>query len=211
MGRLLRVEGLLPVTAAVAFLLLFGLLGGAGDPSPAAPWVGLGVLVAPAIMGYAHRGAAAWAAGLAAVVWTSLAHTASAALVAWAYALVAIAITRRDRSPVAAPVPRRQPPAPAGLPQVAVPAEVAGLSLLTLAMAGFVATLLGYAGTPWLTAVIAVFGLGSSPSTWPSPAGPTRTSRTPAPRRCTASRARAAGAPWRSRAASMCRSGRSAR
>jgi hypothetical protein len=160
MGRLLRVEGLLPVTAAVAFLLLFGLLGGAGDPSPAAPWVGLGVLVAPAIMGYAHRGAAAWAAGLAAVVWTSLAHTASAALVAWAYALVAIALTRRDRSPVAAPVPRRQPPAPAGLPQVAVPAEVAGLSLLTLAMAGFVATLLGYAGTPWLTAVIAVFGLG---------------------------------------------------
>jgi hypothetical protein len=160
MGRLLRVEGLVPVTGAVAFLLLFGRLGGAGDPSPAAAWVGLGVLVAPAIMVYAHRGAAAWAGVLAAVVWTSLAQTASAALVGWAYALVAIALTRRDRSPVAAMVPRRPPPAPAGLPHVAVPAEVAGLTLMTLAMATFVAVLLRYAGPPWITGVIAAFGLG---------------------------------------------------
>ncbi|MFI5890343.1 hypothetical protein ACIA5D_09505 [Actinoplanes sp. NPDC051513] len=162
MGRLLRVEGLVPVTGAVAFVLLFGRLGGAGDPSPAAPWVGLGVLLAPAIMVYAHRGAAAWAGVLAAVVWTSLAQTASAALVCWAYALVVIALTRRDRSQVAALVPRRQPPAPAGLPQVGVPAEVAGFALMVLAMAGFMAVLLRYAGPPWLTGVITVFGLGGA-------------------------------------------------
>ncbi|MCU7728654.1 hypothetical protein ODJ79_33495 [Actinoplanes sp. KI2] len=160
MGRLWRVEGLVPVSGAVAFLLLFGLLGGPGDPSPAAPWVGLGVLVAPALMVYAHRGAAAWAGVLAAVVWTSLAHTAAAALVAWAYALVAIALTRRDRSPVAAPVPRRRPPAPNGLPQVAVPTEVIGIAVLALATAGFVAVLARYLGPPWLVAVIGAFGLG---------------------------------------------------
>ena len=160
MGRLLRVEGLVPVSGAMAFLLLFGLLGGPGDPSPVAPWVGLGVLVAPAIMVYAHRGAAAWAAVLAAVVWTSLAHTAAAALVGWAYALVAIALTRRDRSPVAALVPRRQPPAPNGLPQIAVPAEVIGIAVLTIAMAGFVAVLARYAGPAWLVAVIGGFGFG---------------------------------------------------
>jgi len=160
MGRLLRVEGLVPVSGAMAFLLLFGLLGGPGDPSPVAPWVGLGVLVAPALMVYAHRGAAAWAGVLAAVVWTSLADTAAAALVCWAYALVAIALTRRDRSPVAALVPRRQPPAPDGLPQVAVPAEVIGIAVLALATAGFVAVLARYAGPAWLVAVIGAFGFG---------------------------------------------------
>ena len=160
MGRLLRVEGLVPVSGAIAFPLLFGLLGGPDDPSPVAPWVGLGVLVAPALMVYAHRGAAAWAGVLAAVVWTSLAHTAAAALVCWAYALVAIALTRRDRSPVAALVPRRQPPAPDGLPQVAVPAEVLGIAVLTLATAGFVLVLMRHAGPAWLVAVIGGFGFG---------------------------------------------------
>ncbi|WP_433293267.1 hypothetical protein ACQP2F_30200 [Actinoplanes sp. CA-030573] len=175
MGRLLRVEGLVPVAGVVAFLLLFGLLGGPGDPSPVAPWVGAGVLLAPALMAYAHRGAAAWGGVLAAVVWMSLAHTAAAALVAWGYALVAIALTRRDRSPVTAPVPRRRPPAPAratgarspgqrgepvGLPHVAVPAEVGGFALLILAMGGLVAVLTRQAGPAWLTGVIGGFGLG---------------------------------------------------
>ncbi|GAA0565449.1 hypothetical protein GCM10010172_56230 [Paractinoplanes ferrugineus] len=160
MGRLLRVEALVPVTGVVAFLLLFGVLGGPGDPSPQARWVGLGVLLAPAFMAYAHRGSAAWAGVLGAVVWTSLAGSPVTALVVWAYALVAIALTRRDRSPVTAPVPRRQPPAPRGLPHVALPAEVAGFALLVLAMAGFVAVLLDRAGPPSLAAVIAAFGLG---------------------------------------------------
>jgi hypothetical protein len=160
MGRLLRVEGLVPVSGTMAFLLLFGLLGGPGDPSPVAPSVGLGVLLAPALMVYAHRGATAWAGVLAAVVWTSLAHTTAAALVCWAYALVAIALTRRDRSPVAALVPRRQPPAPNGLPQVAAPAEVLGIAVLALATAGLVAVLARYAGPAWLVAVIGGFGLG---------------------------------------------------
>lgn len=160
MGRLRRVEGLVPAAGTVAFLLLFGVLGGAGDPSPYARGVGLGVLVAPALMVYAHRGAAAWAGVLCAVVWMSLAGTAAAALACWAYALVAIALTRRDRSPVTAPVPRRQPPSPRGLPHVAVPAEAGGFTLLVLATAGLVAVLLGRAGPGWLTGVIATFGLG---------------------------------------------------
>ncbi|GAA2637310.1 hypothetical protein [Paractinoplanes durhamensis] len=160
MGRLLRVEGLVPVTGVVAFLLLFGILGGPGDPAPEARWIGLGVLIAPALMAYAHRGAAAWAGVLAAVVWTSLAGSVVTALVGWVYALVAIALTRRDRSPLTAPVPRRQPPAPAGLPHVAVPAEAAGFTLLTLATAGFVAVLAHWAGVEALTAVIGAFGLG---------------------------------------------------
>jgi hypothetical protein len=160
MGRLLRVEGLVPATGVVAFLLLFGVLGGPGDPSPVAPWVAAGVLLAPALMVYAHRGAAAWAAVLAAVVWTSLAGSAAAALVGWAYALIAVALTRRDRSPVTAPVPLRPPPAPHGLPQVAVPAEVAGFALLVLSTGGLVAVLAGVAGGAWLTAVIGSFGLG---------------------------------------------------
>jgi hypothetical protein len=160
MGRLLRVEGLVPVTGVVAFLLLFGVLGGPGDPSEQARWVGLGVLLAPALMAYAHRGAAAWAGALAAVVWTSLAGSPVGALIVWAYALIALALTRRDRSPVTAPVPRRQPPAPRGLPNVAVPAEVAGFTLLTLATAGFVAVVARRIGVEALAAVIAAFGLG---------------------------------------------------
>jgi hypothetical protein len=151
---------LVPVTGVVAFLLLFGVLGGPGDPSPQARWVGLGALLAPAVMAYAHRGAAAWGGVLAAVVWTALAGSVGAALVGWAYALIAIAITRRDRSPLTAPVPRRQPPAPAGLAHVAVPAQAAGFTLLTLATAAFVAVLAEQAGVPWLAAVIAGFGLG---------------------------------------------------
>ncbi len=159
MGRLLRVESLVPATGTVAFLLVYGLLGGAADPSPAAPWVGFGVLLAPALMVYLHRGAAAWAGVLAAVVWTSLAGAMAAALLCWAYALVAILITRRDRPPIAGPAPRRQPPAPAGLPHVEVPAEVGGFALLGLAAAGLVPVLAG-GPVAWLAAVIGTFGLG---------------------------------------------------
>jgi len=159
MRRLLRVEGLVPATGVVAFLVIFGVLGGPADPSPAAPWVGLGVLLAPALMAYAHRGAAAWAGVLAAVVWTSLAGGVGVALTAWAYALVAITITRRDRSPVTVLVPRRQPPLPRGLPHVAVPAEVGGFALLVLAMAGLVGVLTG-GPRAGLTGVAAAFGLG---------------------------------------------------
>jgi hypothetical protein len=159
MGRLVRVEGLVAAAGAAAFLMIYGGLGGAADPSPLAPWVGLGVLLAPAPMAYVHRGAAAWGGVLAAVVWTSLAGNVATALVAWTYALVAILITRRDRAPVTSAAPLRQPPAPAGLPHVALPAEVAGFALLAVALLVLVVVLTG--GAPaWLTAVIAAFGLG---------------------------------------------------
>lgn len=156
---MVRVEGLVAAAGVAAFLMIFGGLGGAADPSPVAPWVGLGVLVAPALMAYAHRGAAAWAGVLAAVVWTSLAGSVATALVSWTYALVAIMITRRDRAPVTSPVPLRQPPSPPGLPHVAVPAEVAGFALLGLAVLGLLRVLTG-GPVPWLTGVIGAFGLG---------------------------------------------------
>ncbi|GIE95014.1 hypothetical protein [Paractinoplanes rishiriensis] len=159
MGRLVRVEGLVAVAGLAAFLMIFGGLGGASDPAPEARWVGLGVLVAPALMAYAHRGAAAWAGVLAAVVWTSLAGSVATALVSWTYALVAIVLTRRDRSPATSAVPLRQPPSPPGLPNVAVPAEVGGFALLLLAVGGLVRVLTG-GPVSWLAAVIAAFGLG---------------------------------------------------
>lgn len=159
MGRLVRVEGLVAAAGVAAFLMIFGGLGGAVDPSPAAPWVGLGVLLAPALMAYVHRGSAAWAGLLAAVVWTSLAGNVAAALVSWTYALVAVLVTRRDRAPVTSPAPLRQPPAPAGLPHVALPAEVGGFALLGLAALGLARVLTG-GPVSWLAGVIAVFGLG---------------------------------------------------
>ena len=160
MRLLLRVEGLVPAAGTVAFLLIFGVLGGAADPAPAARWVGLGALLAPAIMTYAHHGAAAWAGLLGAVLWTPLATGFGTVAVVWAYALVAVAVAQRDRPGPARPVPHRRAPAPVALPHVAAPAEVTGFALLVAAAAGVVWVGLDDAAVPWLALTIAAFGLG---------------------------------------------------
>ena len=160
MRRLPRLEALVPATGAAVFLLIFGVFGGADDPAPPARWVGAGVMLAPALMVYAHRRAAACAAIFCALLWTSLSGPYVAIVVAWAYAAVALLVARRDRPPPAAPGPHRRPPQPAALPRVAASTEVLGAVLIALAALG-----LGYVwsdrdAVPWLTPVIAAAGLG---------------------------------------------------
>ncbi|WP_127503608.1 hypothetical protein [Actinoplanes solisilvae] len=160
MRVLLRVETAVPAAGLVTFLLLFGLFGGPSDPAPAARWVGLGVLLAPAIMVYAHRAAAAWAAMLGAVLWTPLATGLGAVAAVWAYAGVAILVARLDRTPPPLPVPHRRPPAPYALPHVAAPAEVAGFALLLAAASGVAWVAVDDAAVPYLAATVAAFALG---------------------------------------------------
>lgn len=151
MRRVLRSEGLVPAAGVTAFLLIFGRFGGAADPAPEARWIGLGMLLAPALMAYVHRWSTAWAALLGAIVWSSLAAHAGTVAAVWAYAIVALVIARGDRPKKADPVPHRQPPAPRGLPHVAIPGEVIGFGLL--AVSALV--------TVWGNATaIAGFGLG---------------------------------------------------
>ncbi|MGK5681840.1 hypothetical protein [Actinoplanes sp. URMC 104] len=160
MRPLLRVQTLVPAAGLVVFLLVFGLFGGPSDPAEAARWVGLGVLLAPAVMVYAHRPAAACAAILGAVLWSPLATGLPTVLAVGAYALVAVLVARADRTPPPLPVPHRRPPRPYALPHVAAPAEVAGFALLVVAAGGVVWVGVDDAAVPWLAATIAAFGLG---------------------------------------------------
>jgi hypothetical protein len=159
MRRLLRVDALVPVTAVTLFLLIYGPLG-AAPSGTTARWAGLGALLAPAIMTYAHRGAAALAAVLGAVLWTPL--NGAAAVLVWAYAGLVLLIARRDRPPAAEPVPHRRPPVPSALPRVSGPAEVLGWALLALTV-----VLLGYAAghdgaAPWPAVVVVAGGEGAA-------------------------------------------------
>jgi hypothetical protein len=132
MRRVLRSESLVPAAGVIAFLLVFGRFGGAADPAPAARWAGLGLLLAPALMTYAHAWSAAFAALLGAIVWSSLAASPATVAVVWAYGLVVVVIAQRDRAAGPELVPHRAPPAPNGLPHVAVPTEVVGFALLVV-------------------------------------------------------------------------------
>ncbi|MBM2623044.1 hypothetical protein JIG36_46850 [Actinoplanes sp. LDG1-06] len=160
MRWLMRVDTSVPAAGVVTFLLVFGLFGGPSDPAPAARWVGLGVLLAPALMVYAHRGAAAWAAVLGAVLWTPLAINPGTVFATWGYAVVAILLSRLDKPPAPLPVPHRKPPSPYAVPHVAAPAEVAGFSLLVGAAAGVAWVAVDDAAVPWLAATVSAFGLG---------------------------------------------------
>jgi hypothetical protein len=142
------------------FLLLFGLFGGVARAAGWSRWRGLGVLLAPAVMVYAHRTAAAVAAVFAAVLWTPLAGPLPAVAVAWLYAGLVVRIARRDRPLPAEPLPHRLVPRPATVPRPAVPAEVFGYALAALAAAG----LLGAAaGSPaWLALAVPAAGLGAA-------------------------------------------------
>jgi len=160
MGRLLRAEALVPATGLAAFLLVFGLFGGAQDPGPLARWIGAGLLLAPALMAYAHRWAAAWASIFCALAWTSLSGRYVAVAVVWAYAAISVLVAQRDRPHPGEPVPRRRPPQPRLMPRVAMAAEATGAALIALAALG-----LGYVwsdvrAAPLLTAVIGGAGLG---------------------------------------------------
>ncbi|MEV4348828.1 hypothetical protein AB0J83_30600 [Actinoplanes sp. NPDC049596] len=160
MRVLMRVESVVPAGGLVAFLLLFGVLGGVSDPSPVARWLGLGVLLAPGLMVYAHRGAAAWAGLLGAVLWTPLATSFGAVLVVWGWALVSVGVAQKDRPVQELPVPHRRPPAPVGVPRVAAPAEVGGFALLVLSAAGVAWVALDEGAVPWVAGAVAAFGLG---------------------------------------------------
>jgi hypothetical protein len=160
MGRVLRAEGLVPATGLAVFLLVFGLFGGAQDPAPPARWVGAGLLLAPALMAYAHRWAAAWAAIFCALAWTSLSGPYVAVAVVWAYAAISVIVAQRDRPPAGEPVPRRRPPQPVLVPKVARATEATGAALVALAALG-----LGYVwsdvrAAPLLTLVIGGAGVG---------------------------------------------------
>jgi hypothetical protein len=160
MGRVLRAEGIVAATGLAVFLLIFGLFGGAQDPAPPAKWVGAGLLLAPALMAYAHRWAAAWAAIFCALAWTSLSGPYAAVAVVWAYAAISVMIAQRDRPHPGEPVLRRRPPQPALLPRVARATEATGAALIAFAALG-----LGYVwsdvrAAPLLTAVIGGAGLG---------------------------------------------------
>src|SRR5690349_1921638 len=150
MRPLLRVESTVPAAGLVTFLLVFGLFGGPSDPAPAARWVGLGVLLTPALMVYAQRGATAWAAVLGAVLWTPLATGFPTVLAVWAYAAVAVLVARLDTPPAPLPVPHRRPPAPYALPHVAAPAEAGGFALLVVSAAGVIWVAVDDAAVPWL-------------------------------------------------------------
>ncbi|MET0423431.1 MAG: hypothetical protein ABW046_06130 [Actinoplanes sp.] len=163
MRVLLRVEGLVPAAGLVAFLLIFGILGGAADPAEAARWIGLGALLAPAVMTYAHRVSAAAAGVLGAVLWTPLAGSFATVAVVWAYAGVALfvafrEVAFREKATAPPPGPHRKPPPPPGLPHVGVTAEVLGFTLLGSAAVGLVLAL--SQSPPWLAAVLPAFGLG---------------------------------------------------
>ncbi|GID31381.1 hypothetical protein [Paractinoplanes brasiliensis] len=160
MRWLMRVDTAVPVAGLVTFLLVFGVFGGPTDPAPAARWVGLGVLIGPALMVYAHRVAAVWAAVLGAVLWTPLAGSPGTVFATWGYAVVAILVSRLDRPPPPLPVPHRKPPPPYALPHVAAPAEVTGFALLLVAAAGVVWVAVDDAAVPWLAGTICAFSLG---------------------------------------------------
>jgi hypothetical protein len=160
MGLLRRAEGLVPATGLVVFLLVHGLFGGAQDPNPPARWVGAGVMLAPALMAYVHRWAAAWAAIFCALVWTSLSGPYVAIAVVWAYASVAVVIAQRDRPHAGEAVPHRRPPQPLLLPVVARVTEATGAVLIALAALGLGYVWSNQQAAPLLAAVLGVAGLG---------------------------------------------------
>jgi hypothetical protein len=158
----MRAEAVVPAGAVAAFLLVFGVFGGPGDAAPASRWLGLGALLAPVPMAYVHRGAAAFAAVLGAILWTALAATPGAALTVWAYAVMVFLLARGGHPEPPAPVPRRLPSRPAALPTIEVPAQAGGVALLGLAVAGLVRAGADERAASWLAGVLPAAGLGGA-------------------------------------------------
>jgi hypothetical protein len=144
MRRILRVEHLVPLISVAIFVLIVTV-----DPDPpctlrtpcgpdVASWVELGLLVAPAIMVYAHRWAAAWGAVTCAVAWPLLDRFAIDRL-GWAMflplvlALVAAFVARHRTARFEHLSPRAMVSPPPALPRV-------GGSLIVAAAVVFVAS-----------------------------------------------------------------------
>jgi hypothetical protein len=172
MRRFVRGEHLVSAAAVLSFLLLAG---GAPDPrcTPATPcppgpadWLLLGALLAPALMGYADRTAAAGAAVAAAALWLLPGEFFHGELgwrlaVPFAYAGLVVVVARRAATGPGGGAPSRIPPRPDRLPAVAVPSVAAGAALLLAAGTAAVAVPWRDPGTwPWLTAVVAAAGTG---------------------------------------------------
>jgi hypothetical protein len=129
MGRIWRVEHLVPVTGLVIFALVsFGVPDRPCTPAtPCTPdvpwWVAQGLLLAPMTMVYVHRWAAAWATVGCAASWLLLDrylddHLGPAVLLPWAYVVVAVVVARRGADRMEQIAPRAAVPAPATLPRV---------------------------------------------------------------------------------------------
>jgi hypothetical protein len=174
MRRFLRVEHLVPVTGLMIFLLVYA---GAPDPActvaaPCAPdvpsWVALGGLLAPAIMVYAHRWAAAWATVACAVSWLFIERlrtgaTGWAVLLPWAYAAVGVLVARYRADRIEQVAPRAVVPAPLALPGVGarLAGTAAAVLVATAALSGWVMwRQQDRAGTPLIALVVAAAGLG---------------------------------------------------
>jgi hypothetical protein len=183
MGRVLRVEHAVPVAAvAVALLVVAAFPPEAAGPSlgsvaaplgPAGPlagavrtvrWVALGLLAAPAVMVYLHRGAAAGGAVACALGWAVLGLGYGwRELLPCGYALVAVLVARH-RPVVAAdavPVPegRRPPPRPDAWPAAGGPAVALAVTVLAAAaLAGAGARGAGH--DAWLAPAVAAAGVG---------------------------------------------------
>ncbi|MCA2213941.1 hypothetical protein [Jidongwangia harbinensis] len=174
MRRFVPVIHLVPAAAVLSFAVLAG---GAPDPrcTPATPcppgpadWLLLGTLLAPALMVYAHRPAAAWAATGGAAVWllpTTFFHTTLGwrLVVPWAYAALVTAVARRAGPRPRTGAPCRMPPRPRSLPAVATPSLLSGTALLLAAVsAGLAVPWRTDRTAPWLTVVVAAAGLGAA-------------------------------------------------
>jgi hypothetical protein len=148
MRRILRVEHLVTVVAVAIFVVT---LYGVPDPpcsvtTPCAPdawsWIALGVLLAPAVMVYLHRGAAALASGVCAAYWAVAERWVDtgqrwAVLLPWALLAVAVYVARTGLDRVEHAAPRRAVPSPAVLPRVGGPGlAVAGVVLAAATGAG---------------------------------------------------------------------------
>ena len=163
MHRILRGRHLVPGTA-VALLVLTRVVAAPAEPGW---WVALGALLAPGIMAYAHRWAAAWAAFACAASWPVLDRWADvrlgwAVLLPWALVAVAVHAARSEREQVEHVSPRRPAPRPPVLPRIGGPALALAAGLLAVA-AGLAAAVLG-GRTPgrWLVAAIMSAGLGAA-------------------------------------------------
>jgi hypothetical protein len=172
MGRILRVEHLVPVTGLAVFVLAFSGVPDRSCPVRACPpdlpwWVALGLLLAPIPMVYVHRWAAAWATVCCAVSWPLLDRflddrLGPAVLLPWAYVVAGVLVARHRTDRVEQIAPRAAVPRPRVLPPVSrrYLALAVAMFAAAAALGGWVRWRVPYDGTPLVTLVVAAAGFG---------------------------------------------------